>query len=416
MFYILKRTNGYVVLPADKRIEGALLADVEDGALDSTDFDYVRNDDYQRPYYANYPETGPGIFTIPKYPRDEFMNPNTVDFADNEVNDTLVGDFVEAPTSPSLNVDDSRIEQAFNQIFIADLLYQFGATYMNKSASDFGIDDDRGLPSVIHTTNTENHDAFIEGGTFSITYTEWRTETSKSPILSQYVHWQQGQFQQLCPIVRRFWLFGQTKNGLPGCFPLAISKIVAKYRYPRTYSFNGHRIDWDKVDEYFDYQRDIPETAYLAAGIASSCKSKYFWQGTFTFPKDAEKAMKNMGYRVIGRYNYSWERCKMMLEKDSPLIIWSMPNYNITKSHAWNIDGYKVRIREKVTQLGSRKQTETQRQYLVHCDFGWGGKSNGYYLSGIFKLTEETELDGTYMDINYNKHLRLMLYDSPDQY
>ena len=65
MFYILNRsTDGYLVLPADCRIEGTLIADVEHGSLSASDFDYVRDGDDERPYYANYPTTGPGLIQL----------------------------------------------------------------------------------------------------------------------------------------------------------------------------------------------------------------------------------------------------------------------------------------------------------------------------------------------------------------
>lgn len=54
---------------------------------------------------------------------------------------------------------------------------------------------------------------------------------------------------------------------------------------------------------------------------------------------------------------------------------------------------------------------------MVHCDFGWAGNSNGYYISGLFKLKDQSvERDsGTShtVDIHYDGYLRVVTYDKP---
>ena len=55
--------------------------------------------------------------------------------------------------------------------------------------------------------------------------------------------------------------------------------------------------------------------------------------------------------------------------------------------HAWVIDGYKKR--KYVSSSGH----VDKRQYLVHCNWGWGGCNNGYFSSGIFKTLSAVEFD-----------------------
>jgi hypothetical protein len=54
---------------------------------------------------------------------------------------------------------------------------------------------------------------------------------------------------------------------------------------------------------------------------------------------------------------------------------------------------------------------------MVHCDFGWGGPCNGYYVDGVFKLNSS---DNDYDEINterkntkYNHHVRIITYAKP---
>lgn len=109
-----------------------------------------------------------------------------------------------------------------------------------------------------------------------------------------------------------------------------------------------------------------------------------------------------------------------MLDNGKPLIIYSVPGIKVFKSHSWNIDGYKVKERTKTintykgtTIINTTSKTETTK--MVHCDFGWKGKCNGYYTSGVFKLNDSniehdpgTKYEGS---TNYNNHLKVITYD-----
>ncbi len=51
---------------------------------------------------------------------------------------------------------------------------------------------------------------------------------------------------------------------------------------------------------------------------------------------------------------------------------------------------------------------------MVHCDFGWGGPCNGYYVDGIFKLnSDKNDYDYPWLgvkDTNFNHHMRIITY------
>lgn len=86
----------------------------------------------------------------------------------------------------------------------------------------------------------------------------------------------------------------------------------------------------------------------------------------------------------------------------------------------WNIDGYKIKERNiiKDTYIGSKLQksdTIHERYQMVHCDFGWGGSCNGYYVSGVFKLND-ANIDHDYDNdsgkkTNYNHFVSIITYD-----
>ena len=54
--------------------------------------------------------------------------------------------------------------------------------------------------------------------------------------------------------------------------------------------------------------------------------------------------------------------------------------------HAWVVDGYLRRVRDKVStdSKGRVLKTERETAEYLHCNFGWGGAANGYYPFGQF--------------------------------
>lgn len=96
-----------------------------------------------------------------------------------------------------------------------------------------------------------------------------------------------------------------------------------------------------------------------------------------------------------------------------------MPNYNVFQSHCWNIDGYKRRERKVIKDYYSGEKLvktieNTEKSDMVHCDFGWGGPSNGYYATGVFKAKDSNvELDPGVKEtnkVNYNTFIHLITY------
>lgn len=94
----------------------------------------------------------------------------------------------------------------------------------------------------------------------------------------------------------------------------------------------------------------------------------------------------------------------------------------IKKTHAWTIDGYKIRQRNKITRtyidgklISTSYKADTCK--MVHCDFGWGGHFNGYYVDGVFKLnSKENEYDDvndTKKNTKFNHHIRIITYSKP---
>jgi hypothetical protein len=109
--------------------------------------------------------------------------------------------------------------------------------------------------------------------------------------------------------------------------------------------------------------------------------------------------MRNyLGYSNAEKLNdIELDKVKSMLNRDCPVIAMGHSRNNYGNAHTWVIDGIASQyctITETTTDLvpngkgGFREETTvyTHRasRDLYHCNFGWGGTSNGYYHSGIF--------------------------------
>jgi len=289
-----------------------------------------------------------------------------------------------------------------------------------------------GMKTLIGLLPTDSMgDPTIPGLKHEITYkykdtTAWANKKSVAPILSQYDLWHQhSPFNDAFPqTMRAGIIFGKKRTARAGCVSLSLAKIMTHFEIPNGgVTQNGQKVDFSTIKKncrYFADSDSRKAITNLLLNICTGCNAIYFYQGTFIYPGNAESFMRKIGFRNPDRRRYSWEITTAMLDKNKPIIIYGMPNYNVLKSHAWNIDGYRdmerTIIRDKYDNgkyIGPSNYVE--RQKMVHCDFGWGGSSNGYYITNIFNSNDKSSsLDYTWkepIDFKYNKYLHIIAYE-----
>ena len=187
-------------------------------------------------------------------------------------------------------------------------------------------------------------------------------------------------------------------------------------RYPDSYYANYTRIDWDTLNEKKGYSTPIGciYAAKLLHSVSEGCYSRYFYEGTFTFPYRAKSFMRQTGFKNVAGWDYDFDRVRNMLDKGYPVLISAMHNHNPTKSHAWILNGYLIRSRTvmrrhyKGSNLLSSSSSE-EKEKFVRCDFGWGGNSNGFYWSGLFDSDHKLD-EGGNRDFNFNNRKRIITY------
>lgn len=429
--------SGYAILAADNRISEKVIAVTEEGSMNpgimyAAQIDPNESED-QPDIYNDYPLTGPGFVTDPE--SDElFMNPNTVSLYIEEENDTLIGDFrdddLDAEDENGNPIPNSSNSPNQNmQLLTANLCLNYAINEINGDGgngdddggnSDEDEDDDNGGdPEKDHNGGSGSPNPTKPNRT-EITNSPWETTKIVNPILSRYVYWhQRSPFNDLYPKRRKYIIFGHRRKAPAGCFPLALAKIMTHFKSPTSYTFNGTTVNWDALRNSFMYGDGKSSAATLLKGISEGLDSWYFYGGTFSFPQKVTSYMRHIGIRNSHSKGYKFSLVTEMIDKGLPMIMYSVPSIRVWQAHAWNIDGYKIKRREVVTTIykdykieSQTKKTETSE--MVHCDFGWQGDCNGYYVSGIFRLNHSSaDLDGPKTDdrCHYNNLLKIITYD-----
>ncbi len=415
LVYVVNFTgeSGYAILAADDRISEEVLVISDSGNLSksaaTTAMDAIED---ERVIFEGYPTTGEGFFSVSEYPDEIFINPNTVSLYDEDEDDTLVGDF--STDNIGEEDEDGNLVESTNksiQTQAEDPNIGLGMclTYAKKRVLLTPNKLDDGSSSSAPSTKTEK------------SCSSWENTGEKSKkLLETFYSWDQhSPFNDKYPRRRRFGFFGHRRKVPAGCFPLAIAKIMTVLSTPTNLYFNGYKIDWSSLSKSYLTSEGRISAATLVYGISVRCKSWYFYEGTFTFPHRAIDFMEEAGFKNVKKYDYNFSRIKNMIDDGKPVIIMAMPKLKVRDSHAWNIDGYKTKTRTITTNTYNgykltKSETITETREMVHCDFGWGGKCNGYYVSGIFDLdSEDNDYDKGYPEKSdyYNRFIKIITYD-----
>lgn len=418
--------QGYAVLAADDRIQDKVIAVIDSGNYSGNKFEFVGEKVTLPEYYfPDYPLSGPGFFQLEEYDNEWFINPNTANPYIEAEQDTLVGNFSVDNVG---ELDENGILVNPNDTTVIDS----PNAIMEYLIVTYALDQLTQTPPDETTDPIEPpHHEFIQpgnggngGGPYLEEITPWENIEFIEPLLAPYSIWSQSQpLNNLFPKRRRYLLFGHKRTVPAGCFPMAIAKIMTHFEYPQSLTPNGTFVNWSSIKRDHLIGDGATSIAALLRFIADGCNSWFFYQGTFTFPGKAKSFMSKIGIGYVQSSKYDFTTVTRMLKRDRPLIIYAIPGINIFNSHAWNIDGYKIKERtitkkELVsTTTGYEEKiisTTVEHYDMVHCDFGWHGENNGYYVSGVFNLKDpRIEHDGNdrnKKEYNFNSNIRLITY------
>jgi hypothetical protein len=368
VFYLVNfEEGGYAVLAADLEISSPVLAVVEEGSVSPSDF-----------WEGNY------------NPFDSSVDYGYEDLQNFSLYDAESDDYYVASVEPDANPS-------------ATPSFQYLVHYMNDRGyyGDFG-----------NVSNTET----VIGA--------WVVNKKVYPMITTEWH-QRSPFNDECPMTR--WFFWEYHRRSPaGCVPVAVSQIMAYHGYPQNITLNGSTILWQNVrnvgSRYHTTETNIDRmmVAKLVSHVGNRCSTLYTPDWSFALPRNARDCMSEFGYpNVVRHSDYDHNTVIDMLDNDNPVFVAAISG--LVSGHAWVVDGYIERSRsenEVHVSTGAIVKEKTKTEVLVHCNWGWGGNCNGYYVSGIFNTkkgaveTESYDNGGT-SNSNFTWEFYTITYDHP---
>lgn len=399
--------QGFAYLAADDRISEPVIFVSDSGSFPSNGFGGFTPLPIitPRPIYPGYPLEGPGTFysyNDSTGKEELYMNPNTFVLHDSDINCDYVGDFF-------FNEEDDPINQINNLTF--NFIDIDISQYADSSSiyQNIPLADDPNEYVTVETTSTTSYSGNDE------------------KLLNFAKNWsQRSPFNNLFPMTYQLFT-GKSHVGYAGCVPLAVAKIFAYHKYPNPMICLDYNINWNKLRMSPNMYGD-QSASHLLKYIAEQCVSIIVYEGTFTFPYFASLFMSAEGYTNVLYKDYNSFDVKNMIDNGNPILVCSVPHrgfldYDFAASHAWNIDGYKTRIKhitKKYYKGGYNYDTEysTEETMMVHCDWGWRGMCNGYFATGVFNLGGSGMVwDNTMprtISHNYNWYIKIITYDNPN--
>lgn len=348
--------NGYAVMAADYRIKGSLLSYVEEGNTSIQDF-YPNNEltEEMREYYKDFPFYNEELNEYCVAINNNFPNTTTLEYA------------------TSWTQDPSEIQELI-------------VTKVKK----------------------------------------WQIKDSVNALIQTKWH-QDDCFKSYTPIVQKGIIVGNKKHAPAGCVPVAIAQIITYHKNAKI-TIKDQEINLKEIEKnvcnkinkiYHGDDNQKLMTGYLLRIIGDLCQSRYTYFFTFTYPTYTIKCFDTFGFiHTRTRKHYSGKGIISMLQAKNPILLCGVSRH-ITNGHGWVIDGYKKRMRERYIEnhnISTHPTTPVapEEQFLVHCNWGWRGKCDGYYESGIFKLYEGAiipDVEIQKSNKHYNKKFFTLTYD-----
>jgi len=279
-----------------------------------------------------------------------------------------------------------------------------------------GIGGGGGIPTGPFTdfdTQLGNPPAGFEGYEWS----DWKNLEYVAPMVTTRWH-QEDPFNRHCPVIG-----GETC--VAGCAAIAMAQIVASNHMHHNVSpgrIGNISLNWMLIRQGIISPRlliDNPtvanEVALLVAALGLKLGMNYGVTQSGASIDDAEYCFKYIGYKGVNNHTFRPSYVRTMLwERQRPTYVRAV---NAQKEgHAWVADGWLYRRRDQYAVIFGKRSdysVSNQTQTLMHCNFGWGGRCDGFYHIGLFNTNEQAvipDIDYKPVSDDYNGGKRMITY------
>ncbi len=335
-------------------------------------------------------------------------------------NDRRIGEVISVLDDSEFSEDISK--NPFMQIFCAGL-----ENYVDDTAEIWNSLTDDDLNTAAERASKTPEDTVKEGGW---TYSGWsRNPANGNTKYILKTKWDQNDSPYNDCIVDV--ISGDAYYA--GCGAVAVAQIMAFHEWPKNCtSANYSRIkngwyrasNWNGVynwkllksvespSSYFSNPSDLQiQIGALLFDVAEGCKSSYDEDGTSTTSANRLSFLNSIGYTYDSETDYSYEAIKTSINNGCPVMLrgysekntktetvdvphrflwwtWTTQETHTTTNyengHCFIVDGY---FNMSCTATKGTNSVNISKDF-VHCNPGWGGLNNGYYLSGVFDMRD----------------------------
>jgi hypothetical protein len=194
-----------------------------------------------------------------------------------------------------------------------------------------------------------------------------------------------------------------------GCGPVAIGQIIAfhgancgkpekspllnyTYNWSAMVKENSEDEDKEAIGQlFYEIYRHAESTAIKLETDGSTGKTKE-GGATATTRGGVKRAFIAMGYETPENFkSYNFSLVKSSIRAGYPVLadgsasgttIFGITIATPIKGHYWVIDGYR-RMKIDIKNDKGTDKIEYPTDF-VHCNMGWGGNNNGWYINGVF--------------------------------
>lgn len=210
-------------------------------------------------------------------------------------------------------------------------------------------------------------------------------------------------------------------NGCPaGCGPIAVGQFLAYHNAPNPNTIMGETFDWNLIHQN-DYGKTPSEAAedevarYIRT-LGIPLGTKYGPNASPTDQSAYAGTIKYLGFPNATMCGYDMNKAQQMIFAQKPFILRGK-NSDSEKGHVWVVDGWHLYEARIIVSRGAFViSTETIRDVWAHCNFGWYGSGDGYYMPGLFNTDYVKEWDTSVGDVPsskrhyYDEELRMVTY------
>ncbi len=234
---------------------------------------------------------------------------------------------------------------------------------------------------------------------------KWTITEYKAPLLQ--TKWGQGiPYNYYCPYY---------PDGHTGCVVIAVAQILSYYQTINRVSwqynnfYSSAQLNWSQIlkdcnanngilDMTSAYSSSI-QVANFCRYFGIACDADYKVKSTSVSDKRAIQVMNDFLYlNASSMKSYNENDIISAIAKNKIVYAGGYRNkkkvmfirVGYTDGHAWVCDGYL------------KAKCNNENSIMLHCNWGWDGTANGYYLSNSFNVSAGPELDDSNINV-YSK-------------